>query len=125
MTVILCASPSLAQSGSSDQSSSPEPVPTQQEPRAKSRNPGGVGRPDRDSDRIAVPKKSDSDETPPPPKPKVTDNNPEFSLHVDVPVVTVDAHVLQKDGRPHSLPVDVAKEHFKIWEDGVPQKIQT
>jgi VWFA-related protein len=23
------------------------------------------------------------------------------------------------------LPVDVAKEHFKIWEDGVPQKIQS
>ena len=40
-------------------------------------------------------------------------------------MVTVDAHVLQKDGRPLALPVDVAKEHFKVWEDGVPQKIQS
>ncbi len=39
--------------------------------------------------------------------------------------MTVDAHVLQKDGRPLSLPLDVAEQHFKVWEDGVPQKIQS
>ena len=39
--------------------------------------------------------------------------------------MTVDAHVLAKDGRALALPVDVAKEHFRIWEDGVPQKIQS
>jgi hypothetical protein len=33
--------------------------------------------------------------------------------------VTVDARVLQKDGRPLALPEQVAKEHFKIYEDGV------
>jgi VWFA-related protein len=123
VSVVLCAVPSLAQSGSSDQSSSPsqsQPSQSQQD-----HMPAAAGGPTGDSGPIAVPKKSDSDETPPPTKPKVTDNNPEYSLHVDVPVVTVDAHVLQKDGRPLSLPVDVAKEHFKIWEDGVPQKIQS
>jgi len=123
LSVAFCVLPSSAQSGSSDQSSSPsqsQPSQSQQD-----HMPAAAGGPTGDSGPIAVPKKSDSDETPPPTKPKVTDNNPEYSLHVDVPVVTVDAHVLQKDGRPLSLPVDVAKEHFKIWEDGVPQKIQS
>ncbi len=123
VSFVFCAVPSQAQSGSSDQSSAQsqsQPSQSQQD-----HMPAAAGGPTGDSGPIAVPKKSDSDEAPPPPKPKVTDNNPEYSLHVDVPVVTVDAHVLQKDGRPLSLPVDVAKEHFKIWEDGVPQKIQS
>jgi VWFA-related protein len=123
LSLVFYSLPSVAQSSSGDQSSSPsqaQPSQSQQD-----HMPAAAGGPTGDSGPIAVPKKSDSDETPPPPKPKVTDNNPEYSLHVDVPVVTVDAHVLQKDGRPLSLPVDVAKEHFKIWEDGVPQKIQS
>jgi VWFA-related protein len=124
LSLVFYSLPSVAQSSSSsDQNSSPsqsQPSQSQQD-----HMPAAAGGPTGDSGPIAVPKKSDSDETPPPPKPKATDNNPEYSLHVDVPVVTVDAHVLQKDGRPLSLPVDVAKEHFKIWEDGVPQKIQS
>jgi VWFA-related protein len=32
---------------------------------------------------------------------------------------------LQKDGRALALPEQVAKEHFKIYEDGVPQQIQS
>ena len=75
---------------------------------------------------MAVPKKKDStDDTPPPAKPKKQADIPEYSLHVDGPVVTVDARVVMKDGRPLALPPNVAKEHFKVWEDGVPQKIQT
>ena len=50
---------------------------------------------------------------------------PEYSLQVDVPVVTVDARVVQKDGRPLALPTNVAKEHFRVLEDGVPQQIQS
>jgi VWFA-related protein len=84
--------------------------------------PAASGGPTGESGSIAVPKKSGADEPPPPPRPKPTDNA-EYSLHVDVPVVTVDAHVLQKDGRPLALSEDVAKEHFKVWEDGVQQKI--
>ncbi len=122
VSVIFCALPSLAQSGSGDQSSSQsqsQPSKSQQD-----QMPAAAGGPTGDSGSIVVPKKSDSEEPPPPPKPKPSEA-PEYSLHVDVPVVTVDAHVLQKDGRPLALPVDVAKEHFKIWEDGVPQKIQS
>jgi VWFA-related protein len=77
-----------------------------------------------ESSPIIVPKKKETEEAPPPPKPKPADI-PQYSLHVDVPVVTLNARVVQKDGRPVALPVDVAKEHFKVWEDGVPQQIQT
>jgi VWFA-related protein len=74
---------------------------------------------------MAVPKKPAEDEAPPPPKPKQPADIPQYSLHVDVPVVTVDARVLQKDGRPLALPLEAAKDHFKVYEDGVPQQIMS
>ena len=108
------------------QTSSPESSsqsPTAQKP---DQTPAEAGGPGGDVGPIAVPKKKESsDDTPPPPKPKKQADIPEYSLRVDVPVVTVDARVIMKDGRPIALPPNVAKEHFKIWEDGVPQKIQT
>jgi VWFA-related protein len=88
--------------------------------------PPEAGGPGGEVGPMAVPKKKDStDDTPPPPKPKKQADIPEYSLHVDVPVVSVDARVVMKDGRPLALPPNVAKDHFKVWEDGVPQKIQT
>jgi VWFA-related protein len=88
--------------------------------------PPEAGGPGNDVGPMAVPKKKEStDDTPPPSKPKKQADIPEYSLRVDVPVVTVDARVVMKDGRPLAIPPNVAKEHFKIWEDGVPQKIQT
>ena len=87
--------------------------------------PAEAGGPTGESGSIAVPKKKDTEEAPPPPRPKQPTDNPQYSLHVDVPLVTVDARVLQKDGRPLALPEQVAKEHFKIYEDGVPQQIQS
>jgi len=119
-SVFLCVVPGRAQSSSSDQSAS-QSQPNQSQ---QSQVPDEAGGPAGESGSIAVPKKKDTDEPPPPPRPKPADN-PQFSLHVDVPVVTVDARVVQKDGRPLALPVDVAKDHFKIWEDGVPQQIQS
>ena len=111
--------PSMAQSSSAPSTSQSQPNQGQ-----NNQVPDEAGGPGGDSGPIAVPKKKDTEEAPPPPKPKPADI-PEYSLHVDVPVVTVDARVIQKDGRPISLPVDAAKEHFKIWEDGVPQQIQS
>ena len=110
--------PGLVQSSSSSQSGS------QAQQGQNSQAPDEAGGPTGESGPIAVPKKKDTDEPPPPPKPKAA-GNPEFSLHVDVPLVTVNARIIQKDGVPIALPVDVAKEHFKIWEDGVPQQIQS
>jgi VWFA-related protein len=116
VSILLFTVPGCAQSSGGQSTSQSQP--NQQSPTTvESSGPD-------ESSPIAVPKKRDTEEPPPPPKPKPADV-PEFSLHVNVPEVTVDARVVQKDGRPVALPVDVAKEHFKIWEDGVPQQIQS
>jgi VWFA-related protein len=117
---VLFTAPGRAQSSSGGQSTS-QSQPNQGQ---QGQMPAEAGGPAGESSPIAVPKKKDTEEAPSPPKPKPADI-PEFSLHVDVPVVTVDARVVQKDGQPIKLPEDVAKEHFKIWEDGVPQQIQS
>src|SRR5271157_2469839 len=120
VSVLLLAVPGRAQSSSSSQSGSQ----SQSNQGQQGQMPAEAGGPAGESGPIAVPKKKDTEEAPPPPRPKPSDT-PEFSLHVDVPVVTVDARVVQKDGRPIALPVEAAKDHFKIWEDGVPQQIQS
>lgn len=87
--------------------------------------PAASGGPAGESGPIAVPKKNGDEAPLPPPKPRAPADTPEYSLHVNVPVVTIDAHVIGQDGRPLGLPLDVVQEHFKVWEDGVPQKIQS
>ena len=111
---------------SSDQGSSSSPQ-SQSAQKPQDNAPAEAGGPGGDVGPMAVPKKKDSseDETPPPPRPKKVENMPDYSLTVDVPVVTLDARVVQKDGRPLALPPGMAKDHFKVWEDGVPQKIQS
>jgi VWFA-related protein len=115
--VLLGVAPASAQSNSGSASQN-------QSQQQQDQTPAEAGGPGGESGPIAVPKKN-TDETPPPPKPKAPPDAPEYSLHVNVPVVTIDAHVMGKDGRPLSLPLDVVQEHFKVWEDGVPQKIQS
>ncbi len=122
-SVLSFAMPALAQStGGNDSGTQTQSPPTKSQ---QEQMPAEAGGPAGESGPIAVPKKPDTEEAPPPPKPKQPSDNPQYSLHVDVPVVSVDARVLQKDGRPLALPEEVAKEHFKIWEDGVPQHIQS
>src|SRR5271166_3172750 len=115
VSMLMLTLPGLAQSSSSSQSG----AQTQQNPGQNSQTPDEAGGPAGESGPIALPKKKDTEEAPPPPPKPKAGNSPEFSLHVDVPLVTVNARVIQKDGRPIALPVDVAKEHFKLWEDGV------
>jgi len=109
------------------QSSSSQPSPQSQTPQKPDQMPDEAGGPGGEVGPMVVPKKTKetTDDTPPPPKPKKQPDIPEYSLRVDVPVVTVDARVVMKDGRPLALPPNVAKDHFKVWEDGVQQKIQT
>jgi VWFA-related protein len=123
LSLFCFAVPARAQSSSSTDSGTQtqsQPTKSQQE-----QMPAEAGGPAGESGSVAVPKKKGTEEAPPPPKPKQPTDNPQYSLHVDVPVVTVDARVLQKDGRPMALPEQAAKEHFKIYEDGVPQQIQS
>jgi VWFA-related protein len=110
--LLLLAPAAVAQSSSSQQQQQDDQVPA------------AAGGPTGESGPIVVPKKGEKEEAPPPPKPKHEDL-PEYSLRKDVPLVTIDAHLMQKNRRTLSLPLDVAQEHFKIFEDGVPQKIQS
>ena len=79
--------------------------------------PGG---PQGDIGPIAIPKKKDEAPPPPPPQPKAPEGMPNYSLTVDVPLVSVDAMVLTKDGQ---FVPGIPKGNFKVLEDGVPQQI--
>jgi VWFA-related protein len=73
---------------------------------------------------IAIPKKN-PDNAPPPPPPPPKPKNPagleNFSLRVDVPVVSVDVGVLLQ--KTHQFVPNLKQENFRVYEDGVPQKI--
>jgi VWFA-related protein len=56
------------------------------------------------------------------PAPKATEGMPNHSINVDVPLVSVDALVLAKDGK--FIP-GVQKEQFRVLEDNVVQPIQS
>jgi VWFA-related protein len=124
VAVLLMGRCAVAQSQDSSSPSSPQAQSGQRPP---DNVPAEAGGPGGDVGPLAVPKKKDSseDSTPPPPRPKKVDNMPEYSLTVDVPVVTLDARVVQKNGLPLALPPNVAKDHFRVLEDGVPQHIQS
>jgi VWFA-related protein len=81
--------------------------------------PDEAGGPQGDLGPMAVPRQK-VEPPPPPPPPKIPQPVPEYSLSVNVPVVTVDAMVLSKDG--HFIP-GVKKECFRVIEDGVPQEV--
>jgi VWFA-related protein len=86
------------------------------------------GGPSGDTGVIAVPKKKENpDEAPPPPapaEPKVT--NPEgmgnVTLHVNVPEVTVDVGVMLE--KTHSFVPGLKPSNFRVYEDGVQQKVE-
>jgi VWFA-related protein len=105
----------LAQS-SSQQAPPQQPAanPNQQEA------PPEAGGPQSDIGPYVIPKKKDEPPPPAPEKPKKIENMPDYSIHVDVPLVTLDVLVTTKDGQ--TIP-GLKQENFKILEDGQPQKI--
>jgi VWFA-related protein len=108
-------SPAPTPSQAPGQAPSPAPNQDQTEPEA-----GGPG---SDSGSIALPKKTPKVEEPPPPPPVV--KNPKglenFSLRVDVPVVTVDVGVLLE--KTHQFVPNLKEENFRVYEDGKPQQL--
>ena len=99
----------------------PQQTPPAQQPDQSSPEAGGPG---GDNGVIALPKKKEAEpEPPPPPKPEV--KNPpgmgNFSLRVDVPVVTVDVGVILQ--KTHQFVPNLTQPQFRIFEDGVPQQI--
>ncbi len=96
-------------------------TPPSQQPDQSSPDAGGPG---GDNGVIALPKKKEAaPEPPPPPEPKV--KNPpglsNFSLRVDVPVVTVDVGVILQ--KTHQFVPNLQEANFRVYEDGVPQPL--
>src|SRR5580700_121235 len=105
----------------SQQQPSTPPANPPQEPDQSSPDSGGPG---GDNGAIAIPKKAEKpDVPPPPPEPKV--KNPEglqnFSLRVDVPEVTLDVGVILQ--KTHEFVPNLQPTNFRVYEDGVAQKI--
>lgn len=109
--------PAQEQSGqsSSAQNSSAQQNPNQQDV------PPEAGGPNSDTGPYAIPKKGEEPPPPPPPeRPKRVEGIPDYSIHVDVPLVTVPVMVTTKDGQFIST---LKKENFRVSEDGTPQAI--
>ncbi len=104
--------------------SQPQPAnPQTQKPDQATPDAGG---PAADSGVIAVPKKKDAPEEAPPPAPAAPKlKNPEelgsVSLRLDVPEVTVDVGVLLE--KTHQFVPGLKPENFRVYEDGVEQKV--
>jgi VWFA-related protein len=86
----------------------------------KQETPPEAGGPTGDVGPYVIPKKKEEPPPPAPEKPKKIEGMPDYSIHVDVPVVTMDVLVTTKDGQ--AIP-NLRQENFKILEDGVEQKV--
>lgn len=100
-----------------------QPQPSPQQQQNQQNTPPSAGGPEGDIGPIAVPRKKEKEEPPKKeeaPAPKKVEGMPQFSLHVNVPLVTLDVGVLTKDGM---FVPNLRQENFRVLEDGVPQKI--
>src|SRR6267378_1202862 len=94
-----------------------QPPPNGQQ---KQEPPPAAGGPQSDTGPYAVPKKKEEPPLPPPEKPKKVEGMPDYSIHVDVPLVTVPVLVTTKNGQ--FIP-NLKKENFRVYEDGAQQTI--
>lgn len=114
--LLICApSPAWAQDQQDQSSQQP-----QDNGKPKQDAPADAGGPGDSVGPYAIPKKKAEEPPPPPPPPKKMEDNPDYSLKVNVPLVNVDVLVTTKDGQ--FIP-NLRKENFRIAEDGVPQTI--
>lgn len=102
------------------QSDPPKPKPDQQQDQSapEAGGPGG------DTGAIAIPKKKEKQPEAPAlaePKIKTPEGMGNFSLRVDVPVVTVDVGVVLR--KTLQFVPNLKSENFRIYEDGVPQQV--
>jgi VWFA-related protein len=114
-TVATVSAQAQAPDTSQQPSTSPTPNPNKQDA------PPEAGGP-QDTGPYVVPKKKEEPPAPPPEKPKKVEGMPDYSIRVDVPVVSLDVLVTTKDGQ--TIP-GLKQDNFKILEDGQEQKIAT
>jgi VWFA-related protein len=104
----------------------PAPAPPQTTPQQQQPTSDDAG-PQTDNGPIVIKKKKESDEPPPPPAPpeeKIKNpNNQNFSLRVDVPVVSLDVSVILD--KNHQFVPGLKPAQFLVLEDGVEQKVDT
>ena len=118
----------LLQPGKISQHKRGRPAKTTGQDQPQDQTGPDAGGPAGDNGSIAIPKKSEKEkeqEAPPPPPPPV--KNPpalgNFSMRVDVPVVTLDVGVnLEKT---HEFVPNLQQDNFRVYEDGVEQKVNT
>ena len=119
LTTLLLLGQSPAQ-----QSTTPAPTPSAQQQTQDQSAPSDGG-PTGDNGAIAIPKKKENAEPAPPPPPEPKVKNPpgleNYSLRVDVPVVTVDVGVLLE--KTHQFIPNLKEENFRVYEDGKQQEI--
>lgn len=115
LAIVVSAVPAAAQQAQSGQTPSAQPP--------KPDKPVEAGGPEGDIGPIAIPRKPELKTPPPPPRetPKPIEGMPSYTVTVDVPLVTLDVMAQTKDG---SFIPGLQKDHFRVLEDGVPQKIQ-
>ncbi|MGE5322157.1 MAG: VWA domain-containing protein [Actinomycetota bacterium] len=102
--------------------SQPQPSPNPQQQQNQQNTTPSAGGPEGDIGPIAIPKKREPEpkreEAPRPPK--KPEAMPNFSLKVNVPLVTLDVGVLTRNGQ---FVPGLQEQNFRVLEDGVPQKI--
>lgn len=104
-----------------------QPAAQSQQNQQNQQPEGNSGGPGADSGVIAIPKKNPDDQPPPapaPPEPKFKqpEGAPDYSLQVNVPEVTVDVGVLLE--KTHQFVPGLKPANFRVYEDGVEQKIE-
>jgi len=108
--------PALAQSQTEQNSG-------QQQQKPSETAPPEAGGPQGDIGPIAVPKKKEEPPPPPPPSaPKKIPGMPDYSIQVNVPLVTLDVMALTKEGQ--FIP-GLKEGNFQVYENGVEQKISS
>ncbi len=117
---------SNAQEQAQSQTQSQSPAATQQQQQSDQSAPAAGG-PNGDNGPMALPKKSENPENNPPPAPAAPKfKNPEglgnVSLRVEVPEVTVDVGVLLE--KTHQFVPGLKPSNFRVYEDGVEQKVE-
>jgi VWFA-related protein len=119
---LICSSPAVwaqDQTGQTPAAQAPSQTPDNGKP--KQDVPAEAGGPTDSVGPYTIPRKKAEDAPPPPPPaPKKVEDNPDYSLKVNVPLVNVDVLVTSKNGQ--FIP-GLKKENFRILEDGVPQQL--
>ncbi len=124
LALLLAAATWVRSAGGQASTSTPAATTPQQQQQPPDQSGPDSGGPGADNGAIAIPKKAEKpDVPPPPPEPKV--KNPpglaNFSLRVDVPEVTLDVGVILQ--KTHDFVPNLQPANFRVYEDGVPQKV--